>query len=68
MTKTRRFSPPPRAIGGAVPFDGMEQYALDEATNQELIRIMRDEYSPKWLVDEARSELNSRTEEDYDRL
>jgi hypothetical protein len=63
MTKTRRFSPPPRAIGGAAPYDGMEQYALDEATDQDLIRLIRDECSPRWLVNEAKAELEGRADD-----
>ena len=59
---TRRFSPPPRHIGGAVPFDGMEQYHLEEATDKELIKIIRNDYSPNWLIDAARAELRSRME------
>lgn len=62
--KTRRFSPPIRAIGGAVPFDGMEQYCLDEATDEELHRLIQGDLTPQWLIDEARAELESRSYND----
>ena len=68
MTRTFRFSPPPRAIGGAVPYDGMEQYCLEEATDKELIKLIRDDITPKWLVDEAKAELRNREEENYENL
>lgn len=64
MTHTHRFSPPPRAIGGAAPFDGMEQYCLDEASDEELHSFIRGDLTPNWLIEEAKAELRRRTEED----
>ena len=61
--KTKRFSPPPRAVGGAVPFDGMEQYCLDEATDEELEKLIQGDRTPNWLIDETRAELQRRSEE-----
>jgi hypothetical protein len=61
MTKTRRFSPPYKPIGSTAPFNGLEQYDLDELTDQQLVQLIRNEYSPRWLVNEARLELESRT-------
>ena len=60
MTKTTRFRPPPPAVGGAIPFDGMELYALDEATDEELYRLICEDLTPTWLVYEAQCEQDKR--------
>lgn len=58
---TRRFSPPPTHLGGgAVPYDGMEHYRLDEATDEELQNLIDGDFTPAWLINEARIELQSR--------
>ena len=63
MTKTTRFSPP-TAIGGAIPFDGLEQYNPDEATDEELIAALKNDRSPAWYKDAIKQELKQREEED----
>ena len=60
-----RFTPPPRVTGGAIPYDGMEQYCLDEATDEELRSLIVGDLTPTWLIDEAKCELHSREEADY---
>lgn len=60
---THRFHPvpaPPTHIGGAVPCDGIEQYCLEEASDEELKSLINGDLTPNWLIKEAEAELEER--------